>query len=129
MTGYAKPNACKSVLSYMVCASIFHSRADAFFPPLFQSQVVHSLTLSLLLSCPQIVTARILTSQLPCFVGELSKKALSNYWRLPRSRLLNITAQLSSCMFYAAQDLHLKFCQHKNPLKFCRSCSDRTELV
>ena len=62
----------------------FYPRADAVFstlPPLsfIHRQRTHSLTLSLLLSCPQIVTAGIMTSQLPSFVGELSKKADSNY--------------------------------------------------
>ena len=46
-----------------------------FATSLFRSQVVRPLTPSLLLSCPQIVTARILTSKLPCFVRELSKKS------------------------------------------------------
>ena len=40
----------------------------------FRSQVAHPLTISLLLSCPQIVTARIMTSRVHCFVGGLSKK-------------------------------------------------------
>ena len=84
-TGYARPTVCKHVLSHEVCVSIFHPRADAVFSPslplLFYSQVSHSLTLSLPLSCPQIVTARIVMSQQSCFVGRLSKKkqALTTY--------------------------------------------------
>ena len=45
------------------------------------SQVAHSITLSLSLplSSPKIVTARIVTSQQSCFVGRLSKKKQTNY--------------------------------------------------
>ena len=49
-------------------------RFSPFATSLFRSQVAPPLTLPLLLSCPQIVTARILTSQLHCLVGGLSKK-------------------------------------------------------
>ena len=55
-----------------------------FFPfayLLFYSQVGHSLTISLPLSCPQIVTAHIMTSRKRHFVERLSeKKADSNYY-------------------------------------------------
>ena len=40
----------------------------------FRSQVAPPLTLHLPLSCPQIVTARIMTSWVHCLVGGLSKK-------------------------------------------------------
>ena len=60
--------------------NVFHCLLQLYVPfpfatPLFYPQVAHSLTLSLPLSSPQIVTARIVTSQLPCFVGRLSKKS------------------------------------------------------
>ena len=48
-----------------------------FFPFLFLSflaQVRHPLIYCLLLSCPQIVTARIMTSSLCRFAGGLSEK-------------------------------------------------------
>ena len=57
------------------CFFHFHPRADAVFspsPPLFFSY--SSLTLFLPLSSPQLVTARIMTSQQSCFVGRLSEK-------------------------------------------------------
>ena len=55
----------------------------SFFPfayLLFRSQVGHPLTLYLPLSCPQISTAYIMTSQFSALAGGLSlKKAKSNY--------------------------------------------------
>ena len=65
---------------------------------LFYSQVGHSLTLFILLSCPQISTARSMTSQQSSFVGRLSEKKASTYYCLPiffcKSNHLNLEAKL-----------------------------------
>ena len=49
------------------------SKMYLFATLLFYPQLAHSLTLPLPLSSPQIVTACIVTSQLPSFEGRLSK--------------------------------------------------------
>ena len=71
----------------VVCACFFFTFAYL----LFYSQVGHPLTLSLLLSCPQISTAHIMTSKQCSFVGGLSEKtttlALEHYSCLERSAL------------------------------------------
>ena len=60
------------------------SKGRCSFSPLdaslFYSQVARPLTLVLPLSCPQIVTARIVTSRLHCFVGGPSLKKADVYY-------------------------------------------------
>ena len=67
------PPSSKSLL-FLLSSPTKQGSCDVFATSLFRSQVARPLTHSLLLSCPQIATACIMTSQLPCFVGELSKK-------------------------------------------------------
>ena len=108
-------------MSLMLCMDTNYSRLHqdnsrlSFATPLFHSQVAHPLTPPLLLSCPQIVTARIMTSQLPCFVGGLSKKkqtlTTKRYKKSPQNSL-PLWLNKSTLFFYNFRILQVRLvCQ------------------
>ena len=55
--------------------------------------------------CPQIITAHIMTSQLPCFVGELSKKKQT----LTTTRVSNVGPYTPQADFFPLYLLALNF--------------------
>ena len=83
MLGYVLPTACKCLCRYMVCVYTFHPRADVVFSLFFLSyyaQVRPPLINFLVLPCPQIITARIMTSHLCLLARAISKKKARAYY-------------------------------------------------